>query len=148
MIDVNFSELLVIAVVALVVVGPERLPKVARTLGLLFGRVQRYVAEVKTDINRELKLEELRKVEADMRASASSMEHTMTDEVNRAEQGIKAAAESIEAQVTLPQPAMQAPSPTPATPDAPVEPAASAAPVSPQLELGLEIPPTKPEKPA
>jgi len=133
MFDVNFSELLVIAIVMLVVVGPERLPKVARTLGLLFGRVQRYVSEVKTDINRELKLEELRKIEADMRESARNMEHTMTDEINRAEQGLKTAAESVEAQVTTAQPALHA---------------ESAASASPQLELGLDSAPAKPEKAA
>ena len=101
MLDVNFSELLVIAVVTLIVVGPERLPKVARTLGLLFGRVQCYVSEVKSDINRELKLDELRKIETDMRESARNVEHTMTDEVNRAGQGLQAGAESLKAQVEL-----------------------------------------------
>lgn len=135
MFDVNFSELLVIAIVTLVVVGPARLPKVARTLGLLFGRVQRYVSEVKSDINRELKLEELRKIQSDMNASVRNMEHTMTDEINRAEQGIKAAAESVEAQVAPAPPALHTES-------------APAAPVSPQLELGLETLPLKPEKSA
>ncbi|HLD09303.1 MAG TPA: Sec-independent protein translocase protein TatB, partial [Methylophilaceae bacterium] len=50
MFDVAFSELVVIAIVALIVIGPEKLPKVARTLGLLVGRLQRYVANVKSDI--------------------------------------------------------------------------------------------------
>jgi Tat protein translocase TatB subunit len=59
--DVGFSELMVIAVVALIVIGPERLPRVARTMGHLFGRLQRYVNDVKADINREIELEELRK---------------------------------------------------------------------------------------
>ena len=54
MFDVGFSEIIVIAVVALIVLGPEKLPKTARTLGHLFGRLQRYVADVKADINREL----------------------------------------------------------------------------------------------
>jgi len=52
MFDVGLSELMIIAVVALVVIGPERLPKVARTAGLLLGRLQRYVSDVKADINR------------------------------------------------------------------------------------------------
>ncbi|MFA7239436.1 MAG: Sec-independent protein translocase protein TatB [Sulfuricellaceae bacterium] len=129
MLDVNFSELLVIAVVALIVIGPERLPKVARTVGLLFGRVQRYVSEVKTDINRELKLDELRKIEADMRASAHNLEHTMTDEVNRAEQGLKATAASLEAQVAL----------------TPTQPATT---ISPPLEPEAGSTPAKPEKSA
>ena len=60
MFDIGFSELMVIAVVALIVIGPERLPKVARTLGHLFGRMQRYVNDVKADISREMELDELR----------------------------------------------------------------------------------------
>ena len=68
MFDFSFAELVVIGVVALIVIGPERMPKVARAAGLLFGRAQRYVSEVKADINNQLKLEELRKIEADMRA--------------------------------------------------------------------------------
>ena len=60
MFDFGFSELILIGVVMLVVVGPERLPKVARTAGLLLGRVQRYVSDVKSDIQREMQLEELK----------------------------------------------------------------------------------------
>ncbi|MBS4098120.1 MAG: twin-arginine translocase subunit TatB [Sulfuricella sp.] len=130
MFDVSFTELLVIAIVTLIVVGPERLPKVARTVGLLFGRAQRYVSEVKSDINRELKLEELRKIEADMRQSAQHMEHTMTDEINSASQQFKEAAEA--AQPALPA-AETAPQAVP--------------PASPQLELGLDSSP-KLDKPA
>ena len=63
MFDIGFSEIVVIGVVALVVIGPERLPKTARTLGHLFGRLQRYVNDVKADINREMELEELRKLQ-------------------------------------------------------------------------------------
>ncbi|HEX7234452.1 MAG TPA: Sec-independent protein translocase protein TatB, partial [Nitrosospira sp.] len=64
MFDISFAELVVIAVVALIVVGPERLPKAARTLGYLLGRAQRYVADVKSDIQREMELEELKKLKA------------------------------------------------------------------------------------
>ena len=63
MFDIGFSEIVVIAVVALIVIGPERLPKAARTLGHLFGRLQRYVNDVKSDINREMELDELRKLQ-------------------------------------------------------------------------------------
>ena len=59
MFDIGFSEMLVIGVVALVVIGPQRLPKVARTLGHLVGRMQRYVNDVKADINREIELDDL-----------------------------------------------------------------------------------------
>ena len=62
MFDIGFSELVVIGLVALIVIGPERLPRVARTIGHLAGRLQRYVADVKADINREVELDELRKM--------------------------------------------------------------------------------------
>lgn len=142
MFDIGFSELLLIGIITLIVVGPERLPKVARTLGLLFGRVQRYVSEVKTDISRELKLEELRKLEADMREKARNMEHTMTDEINRTSQEFKQVAEAAQAAVEPAQPAVES------VPVA-AEPAhEQAAPASPQLELGLDATPAKPEKTA
>jgi len=59
--DIGFSEILVIAVVALIVIGPERMPKVARTAGHLYGRLQRYVSNVKSDISREVEFDELRR---------------------------------------------------------------------------------------
>ena len=102
MFDIGFSELMVIAVVALVVIGPERLPKVARTLGHLFGRMQRYVTDVKADINREMKLDELRKYQEQFKAAASTAEHTFTDEVVKTEQLIKATPE-VEGVISLPE---------------------------------------------
>jgi sec-independent protein translocase protein TatB len=77
MFDIGFSEILVIAVVALVVIGPERLPKTARTLGLLFGRLQRYVNEVKADINREMELDELRRLQREMQGAAHEFEQSV-----------------------------------------------------------------------
>ena len=62
MFDVGFSELVLIGIVALLVLGPERLPKVARTAGLWAGRARRMVANVKADIDRELKAEELKQI--------------------------------------------------------------------------------------
>ena len=62
MFDIGFTELMVIGVVALIVIGPERLPGVARTIGHLAGRLQRYVADVKADISREMEFDELRKL--------------------------------------------------------------------------------------
>ena len=93
MFDFSFFELVVIGVVALIVIGPERMPKVARTAGLLFGRAQRYVSEVKADINNQLKLEELRKIEADLRAKASTAEHVIIEETQHVEQEFRGAAE-------------------------------------------------------
>lgn len=74
MFDISFTELLVIGVIALVVIGPERLPKVARTLGHLVGRAQRYVSDVKTDIQREVELDELRKLKDQMQEAAQSVQ--------------------------------------------------------------------------
>src|SRR6185295_17860207 len=82
MFDIGFSEILVIAVVALIVIGPERLPKVARTLGHLFGRMQRYVNDVKADISREMEIEELRKLQASMQDTARAIEHSVNTEIS------------------------------------------------------------------
>jgi sec-independent protein translocase protein TatB len=72
MFDIGFSELLVIGVVALIVIGPERLPKVARTAGHLLGRFQRYASSVKADISREMQMDELRKAGQSFRESVES----------------------------------------------------------------------------
>jgi len=72
--DVGFSEILVIMLVALVVIGPERLPKVARTLGHLWGRTQRYVNTVKSDISSSMALDELREVERKLKAEADALQ--------------------------------------------------------------------------
>lgn len=74
MFDIAFSELLIIGVVALLIIGPERLPKVARTVGAMLGRLNRYVSEVKGDIDREMRLEELRKLQDEMKTSAQKYE--------------------------------------------------------------------------
>ena len=73
MFDIGISEIMVIAVVALIVLGPEKLPKTARTLGHLFGRLQRYVADVKADINRELALEDMKKLQAEVKSAATEI---------------------------------------------------------------------------
>ncbi|MEO8717165.1 MAG: Sec-independent protein translocase protein TatB [Burkholderiales bacterium] len=93
MFDLGFSELMVIALVALIVIGPERLPRVARTLGDLAGRLQRYVADVKADINREVELDELRKMRDSMQEAASGMESSFKEELNKTESELNAAAE-------------------------------------------------------
>lgn len=79
MFDVSFSELMVIGVIALIVIGPERLPKVARTVGHLLGRAQRYVNDVKSDIRREIELDELRKFKTDMETAAQSVQTSLRD---------------------------------------------------------------------
>ncbi len=99
MFDVGFSELMMIAVVALVVIGPERLPKVARTLGHLFGRLQRYVNDVKADISREIELDELRKFKDEFKDAAQSIESGLRDEVSGAESTISSIAQETETAV-------------------------------------------------
>src|SRR5690606_5617334 len=76
MFDVSFTELLLIGVVALVVIGPERLPNVARTAGHLLGRAQRYVSDVTTDIQREIDQECMIKLKARMGDAAQSLSHS------------------------------------------------------------------------
>jgi len=79
MFDVSLTELMVIGVVALIVIGPERLPKVARTVGHLLGRAQRYVNDVKSDIQREIELDELRKFKTEMEDAAQGVQQSLND---------------------------------------------------------------------
>lgn len=92
MFDVAFSELVVIAIVALIVIGPEKLPKVARTLGALAGRMQRYVASVKADIEREMQFEDLQKLQQEIRQGANQVQ----SEINRAQSGIHSEVNEME----------------------------------------------------
>ena len=78
MFDIGISEIGLIAVVALIVLGPERLPRVARTVGTLLGRAQRYVNDVKAEVNREIELEELKKLQTEMKEAAASVQQQMT----------------------------------------------------------------------
>jgi sec-independent protein translocase protein TatB len=111
MFDIGFTELMVIAVVALVVIGPERLPKVARTAGHLLGRLQRYVSDVKSDINREMQLEELRKLQTTVQDSAREFELSINKEVGTVEDSLNQAA----APLLEPAPAQPAAAPVAAT---------------------------------
>jgi sec-independent protein translocase protein TatB len=77
MFGVDFSELMVILVVALIVIGPERLPKVARTLGLLWGRAQRYINGVKADIARDMAVEEFRQMQQKVQQEAAAAEQSI-----------------------------------------------------------------------
>jgi sec-independent protein translocase protein TatB len=95
MFDVGFSEIVLIAVVALIVIGPERLPKAARTMGLLFGRLQRYVNDVKADINREMELDELRKLQQQVQGAAQEFKTS----VESAAQNVHAGVRDVEAQL-------------------------------------------------
>lgn len=89
MFDIGFTELMVVSVVALLVIGPERLPKVARTLGHLLGRAQRYVNDVKSDINREMQLDELKKLQQQVAESARSLEDSVRKEYDSVRTGVE-----------------------------------------------------------
>ena len=91
MFDISFSELMIIGAVALVVIGPERLPRVARTAGHFLGRFQRYVAQVKADINREMELVELRKLQTSVEDAARDIEQTVKSEMHSAEEQLRSA---------------------------------------------------------
>ena len=95
MFDIGFSELLVIGVVALIVIGPEKLPRVARTVGHLAGRLQRYVSDVKADINREIELDELRKMRDSMQQAASNFESSVQTELNKTETELNKSVEAL-----------------------------------------------------
>ena len=95
MFDIGFSELVVIAVVALIVIGPERLPKAARTMGHLFGRLQRYVGDVKADISREMELDELRKLQQQVQTAA----HDFKSSVDSAAQSVGSGVRDVENQL-------------------------------------------------
>ncbi len=131
MFDVGFSEIVVIAVVALIVIGPERLPKVARTLGHLFGRMQRYVNDVKADISREMELDELRKLQASVQEAAQAIESTVNKQITSTESELNSIAATAADAVKPPVDSAAA--------GAVVDPAATVAPASSaQLELGLD----------
>ena len=120
MFDIGFSEILVIAVVALVVIGPERLPKTARTLGLLFGRLQRYVNEVKADINREMELDELRRLQREMQGAAREFEQSVNTAANEVTSGVREVERDLNAAASEAHPAPLAePAPAPPSAEAP-----------------------------
>jgi sec-independent protein translocase protein TatB len=115
MFDIGFSEIVVIAVVALVVIGPERLPKTARTLGHLFGRLQRYVNEVKADINRDMELDELRKLQREVQGAAREFEQS----VNAAASSVQSGVRNVERELNDAAAATTAATPPAPVPDAP-----------------------------
>ncbi len=79
MFDVGLSEMMVIGVVALLVIGPEKLPRVARTIGALMGRAQRYVSDVKADISREIELDEFKKMQTTVTEAAQSLQTSVKE---------------------------------------------------------------------
>jgi sec-independent protein translocase protein TatB len=164
MFDIGFSELIVIGLVALVVIGPERLPRVARTVGHLLGRLQRYVSDVKSDIQREMQIEDLKKLQQQVAESARQLESSVRSQVGAVEADIgktaaaaaaalavdaaragPTAGEGVAAQAALEAQLAQAdalagPPAFAAAADA----AAGETAPGPQLELGLDAPQRRP----
>jgi sec-independent protein translocase protein TatB len=96
MFDFSFGELAVIGAVALVVLGPERLPKVARTVGEWAGKAQRYVAQVKTDITREMEVAELKKLQEQARGVVRSIETSVQDGVSGLQSDLNSTASALD----------------------------------------------------
>jgi sec-independent protein translocase protein TatB len=84
MIDFGFDKIALIGAVALIVIGPEKLPRVARTVGTLMGKARRYVADVKAEVNRSIELEELQKMKSQFETAARDVESSVTHEINEA----------------------------------------------------------------
>jgi sec-independent protein translocase protein TatB len=114
-------ELLVIAVVALIVIGPERLPRVARMAGVLLGRLQRYVSDVKADINREIQLDDLKKLQQEVAAQAKSMEQSVSAQLHSVEAALNESIGQGIAEKSAAVPATPAPESPPAVAAAPAD---------------------------
>ncbi len=96
MFDFGFSELVVVAIVGLVVLGPERLPKVARQAGQWMGKLQRYVADVKADINRQMELDELRNLKSEVTGAAQEFESSLKSTISETQSQIDSIAADFE----------------------------------------------------
>jgi sec-independent protein translocase protein TatB len=145
MFDIGFSEIVLIAVVALVVLGPERLPKAARTMGLLFGRLQRYVNEVKADISREMELDELRKLQSEMQGAAREFQQTVANAASDVATGVRNVERELNESgadtvaIATPEPAASpsAPSMAPVAAEPATLPTAAAVPPEPPRQAAL-----------
>lgn len=136
MFDFSFSEIIVIGLVALIVIGPQRLPKVARTAGHFLGRLQRYVSDVKSDIQREMQLEDLKKIQQDVEKQARELENSMRTQVASVEADLGKTVGAVKSSLTLEE---QSPAPVAETPPPTGEaPAVAPESATPQLALGLD----------
>jgi sec-independent protein translocase protein TatB len=115
MFDVGFSEIVVIMLVALVVLGPERLPKVARTMGRWWSTLQRYVNRIKMDVTTSMELEELRELERKIKAEADALERT----VQQASNNLNQEARKLEKEIEPPTPVSANPTPPAESPSPP-----------------------------
>jgi sec-independent protein translocase protein TatB len=104
MVDFGFDKLMLIGAVALIVIGPEKLPRVARTVGHFIGKAQRYVADVKAEVNRSIELEELQKMKKQFETAARDVETAVNTEINQANQSLEQGWNSL-AEAASPAPA-------------------------------------------
>ncbi|MFN0183087.1 MAG: Sec-independent protein translocase protein TatB [Aquabacterium sp.] len=89
MIDFGFDKIALIGAVALIVIGPQKLPRVARTVGALLGKAQRYVADVRAEVNRSIELEELQKVKSQFETAAHDIQSSVSQEVGQANEAFE-----------------------------------------------------------
>jgi sec-independent protein translocase protein TatB len=144
MFDIGFSELTLVAVVALIVLGPDRLPKAARTMGHLFGRLQRYVNDVKADISREMELDELKKLQQQVQGAAREIETSMTSAVRDFETGARA----VEKELSDVGAAAAGAATLPPLAEPPAETSLPAASPPAETSVPAASPPAEPEPPA
>ena len=83
MIDFGFDKIALIGAVALIVIGPEKLPRVARTVGHFIGKAQRYVSDVKAEVNRSIELDELKKMKSTFEDAARGVEQSVSNEIHQ-----------------------------------------------------------------
>jgi sec-independent protein translocase protein TatB len=103
-IDLGIEKLMVIGAVALLVIGPEKLPRVARTVGTLLGKAQRYVADVKAEVSRSIELEELKKMKDTVETAARDVESSIRSGAGDLERQLSEAAATADAQMALAEP--------------------------------------------
>ena len=106
MIDLGISKLALIGAVALVVIGPEKLPKVARTVGTLIGKAQRYVSDVKAEVNRAMELDELKKMKESMESAAQTVQQSFNDTTHAFEKDWREATSGLDGTDLLSSPQM------------------------------------------
>lgn len=151
MFDIGFSEMAVIGVVALIVIGPEKLPKVARTVGILLGRAQRYVGDIKSDINRQIQLEELKKLQEQIENQARELDSSIRKEAYSVESSLNETVQALtqSVQATEPAPAADAAkiAGAPGTPETTPSPVTATTAAAEEVELYTGEPPIQPGPP-
>ncbi|MGQ3051696.1 MAG: Sec-independent protein translocase protein TatB [Roseateles sp.] len=111
MLDFGFDKIALIGAVALIVIGPEKLPRVARTVGTLLGKAQRYVSDVKAEVNRSIELEELQKMKTQFQSAVQDVEQSVRQEVDSATQAFDQSWRDVTSDSSYESAALAAPPP-------------------------------------